>query len=350
MNAFSFRHPPSFWYPDKDGGGGLTSRLLAPLSWLLTGAGRWRRQLNQPQEVDIPVICIGNVTLGGAGKTPLALALGEHLRGLGWEVQFLSRGYGGSTRGPLRIDRRQHDAALVGDEALELADFAPCWVARDRLAGARAAASAGAELLILDDGMQNTSLNYDLVVQVVDGKRGLGNGRVVPAGPLREPWQDALARSDAIIIMGKTDQPLLREMVGNIAPAKLFHAQLFPRPMALADRLLAFSGIGYGEKLLASLSELGGNVVANMVFPDHHRFTQSDAASILTQARRLNAKPVTTRKDSLRLACSRGTRSVCERLYEAISVVRVDARLVDAERFDTCLKKFLPARQGGKAR
>lgn len=350
MSAFFFRHPPSFWYPDQDNVDSLALHLLAPLSRLLTGAGRWRRRHTRPRWVDIPVICIGNVTLGGAGKTPLALTLGAHLRNQGWGVQFLTRGYGGSISGPLRVDPQQHDASLVGDEALELAEIAPCWVSRNRPAGARAASHAGAELLILDDGLQNPSLNYDFVVLVVDGTRGLGNEHVIPAGPLREPWQDALARSNVIVVMGEAGQPRLKEIVGKINPSRLFPARLIPVPMTLADRLLAFSGIGYGEKLLASLSELGGNVVANEVFPDHHRFSQSDATSILEQARRLGATPITTRKDALRLASAGGTQSACERLYQAIAVVRVDAHIEDMERFDRCIRKILPDRQEGDTR
>ena len=334
--------PPSFWYSDERG---FAAVLLQPLSWLMTGVARWRRRRVQPQQVEIPVICIGNVTLGGAGKTPLALALGKHFLQQGRAVHFLTRGYGGRARGPLRIDPQHHDAALVGDEALELADVAPCWLSRDRLAGARAAASDGAELLILDDGLQNPYLRYDLSVLVVDGARGLGNGCVLPAGPLREPWADASARADLVVVMkGESRQPLLLEALKAVEAGMLFSARLHPRAMSLPKRLLAFSGIAYPEKFLASLKSLGGDVVASVAFPDHHCFSEKDASMLLQRASHLDATLITTYKDAMRLKHKKEDGSACGRLAAATSVLRVDARIDDITRFDLCMQTLLAAR------
>ena len=343
MKRRAFLHPPAFWYPPEDGVAPLAARLLRPLSRLPTALARRRRRRIRPRGAGVPVVCVGNVVLGGAGKTPLALALGEHFLHRGRNPHFLSRGYGGSARGPLQVEPSRHDAALVGDEALELAGLAPCWVSRHRLRGAQAAREAGADMVILDDGLQDATLRHDLALLVVDGGRGLGNGHVLPAGPLREPWEDALARCDLVVVMGEARRPRLRAALAQCDPAMLFAARLRPRRMSLAPRLLAFSGIGYGEKLLASLSELGGNVVAHRAFPDHHRFTPAEAAKLLHEARLLDARPVTTRKDALRLAGAPAD-SPCGRLRRALSVVRVEAHIEEMERFALCAETLLAAR------
>lgn len=323
--------PPTFWYSDN--AKSLPALLLAPLSWLAAEISRRRWRNASPQHVGIPTLCIGNVTVGGAGKTPVALALAKHFLARNFNVHFLTRGYGGSESRVLRVDKR-HDAARVGDEALELAAVAPCWVARDRLAGAKAASDAGAGMLILDDGLQNPRLHYDIGLLVVDGMRGLGNGRVLPAGPLREPWSDALARTDAVVVMSEPRQPHLRAALSQVDSSKLFTAHLHACPMALPPRLLTFSGIAYPEKLLGSLRELGGNVVGNIDFPDHHRFSESDARLLLKESKRLNAVPITTNKDAVRLAHSREA-SACGHLAKLMSVLRVEARFDDVERFES---------------
>lgn len=322
--------PPAFWHHDD--GESLPARLLAPLSWLVAGISRRRWRNASPQRADIPTLCVGNVTVGGAGKTPVALALAKHFLACGSNVHFLTRGYGGSERGVLRVGEH-HDAARVGDEALELAAVAPCWVARDRLAGAKAASDAGAGMLILDDGLQNPRLRYDVGVLVVDGMRGLGNGRVLPAGPLREPWDDVLARADAVVVMGEPKQSHLCAALSRVEPSKLFTAHLHACPMALPPRLLAFSGIAYPEKLLGSLRDLGGNIVGSIDFPDHHRFSESDARLLLKESQRLNATPITTNKDAMRLAHSREG-SARRRLMKSMSVLRVETRFDDIERFE----------------
>ena len=379
----SLFRPPAFWYPDSAQRRDTlppAASLLLPLSRLVIGATRYRRRKARPQRVGIPVVCIGNVTLGGAGKTPLALMLAQHFLQQGRNPHFVSRGYGGRSSGVLRVDSRLHNADLVGDEALELAECAPCWVSRDRRAGALAAKEAGADMVILDDGLQNTRLCYDLSILVLDGECGLGNGCVLPAGPLREPFEDALSRCDLLVTMGA---PVQSRLLAALAPLQqgdanmLFSARLQAHPMALPPRgrrtpvrapeggaggylppstsaggaggnlppkrLLAFSGIGHGHKLPASLAELGGNVVARRDFPDHHRFSEAEARQLLQTARRLDARPVTTRKDALRLAAAPPS-SARGRLLQASSILRVSARIADMQRFALCVDTILAAR------
>ena len=254
-----------------------------------------------PRRAPVPAICVGNLTVGGAGKTPLALALAERLLARGERPHFVTRGYGGSARGPLRVDPVLHDCALVGDEALLLAAVAPTWLARDRLAGAEAAARAGAGLVILDDGFQNPRLAPDVALLVVDGGYGFGNGRLLPAGPLREPIADGLRRATAVIRIGAD-----RAGVGRLLPAELpcLIAELRPAPAAPAlagRRLLAFAGIARPQKLFATLSAAGAELVGCEAFADHHRYRRAEVERLLARAARERALCITTSKDAVRL-------------------------------------------------
>ncbi|MFP6742501.1 MAG: tetraacyldisaccharide 4'-kinase [Alphaproteobacteria bacterium] len=287
---------PDFWRH-----GGLVPALLTPLSWCFGGVGLLRRTVVRPHRVGRPVICVGNLVAGGAGKTPVVLALGDALMARGQAVHFLTRGYGGRVSGPLRVDDRRHDAVEVGDEALLLAARAPTWVAADRVAGAEAAVEAGADMVIMDDGFQNPSLAKDLSVVVIDGDYGLGNGRVMPAGPLREGVTAGLRRAQAVVVMGggpEWDQFLAPHDVA------VLHAALEPEPdcAALAGkRVLAFAGIARPEKLTATLEAMGCEVVASKGFADHHPYDADEVMTLVEQASRLNAVPVTTAKDHVRL-------------------------------------------------
>ena len=203
---------PEFWAGD-----GLGARLLDPLGRLYGQACRLRRRCTTPRRAPLPTICVGNLTVGGAGKTPVAIALAERLLAAGERPHLVTRGYGGRARGPLRVEPARHDARLVGDEALLLAEVAPTSLARDRLAGAHAAAHAGASLVILDDGFQNPSLATDLALVVIDGTYGFGNRRLLPAGPLREPVADGLRRADAAIRLGADAANVERSFAGGSA-------------------------------------------------------------------------------------------------------------------------------------
>lgn len=280
--------------------GGL-GRLLAPLAGLYAAVARLRWRWSQPWRAPIPVICVGNITAGGAGKTPVALALGAQLRGRGRAIHFLSRGYGGRLSGPVQVDRRTHTARDVGDEPLLLADVAPTWIARNRAAGAKAAVAAGATVIVMDDGLQNPSLVKSLNLVVVDGGFGFGNGRVLPAGPLREPVADGLARADAVILV----EPDTVGVAAALGDAPIIRARLVPAAAAqrFADRnVVAFAGIGRPEKFFATLGDLGCRIVTKRSFPDHHDFTPDEIMRLVERAKAAGATPVTTEKDYARLS------------------------------------------------
>ncbi len=290
---------PEFWRRD-----GLAPALLAPLGWGVDLAGRARRRLARAAPAPVPVICIGNLVAGGAGKTPVALAIGSRLAAMGWSPHFLTRGYGGRISGPARVELGRHSAAEVGDEALLLAARAPTWVAADRPAGARAAAAAGARVIVMDDGFQNPSLAKTLSLVVVDADYGFGNGRVMPAGPLREDADRGLARAQAVVLVGAAAETPVRERIAA-AGLPVLRARIEPEPeaaRALAGRrVFAFAGIGRPEKLFATLEAMGCALAARRAFPDHHRYTPDEIMALVEAASDLGALPVTTEKDAARL-------------------------------------------------
>jgi tetraacyldisaccharide 4'-kinase len=286
--------PPEFWR--RSGG---TARLLAPLGQAYAWSARLRRRLTRPAEAGLPVICIGNLVAGGAGKTPTALAVAERLAALGRRPVFLTRGYGGSEAGPLLVDPARHDAAAVGDEALLLARHRPTVVARRRPAGAVLARASGADVVVMDDGFQNPSLTNTFSLLVIDGEQGLGNGRVLPAGPLREPAAEGLARAQAVVLIGPANQDLRRRLAGR----ELLAARLEPLGESLAGRrVLAFAGIGRPEKFFATVAGLGAALVERRGFPDHHRYRPAELAALRQAAQAADAELITTEKDWLRLS------------------------------------------------
>jgi tetraacyldisaccharide 4'-kinase len=290
--------PPEFWARPDD----VRSRLLAPIGKAYGFAGRIRRRLAQPLRLPVPVVCVGNLTVGGTGKTPLALDLALRLIALRHRPHVLTRGYGGRSRGPLRVDVAKHDAAKVGDEALLLAKVAPTWVARDRAKGALAAVDAGADLLVMDDGFQNPALVQDLALVVIDGEVGFGNRRLLPAGPLRESLADGLARASAVVLIGE-DRTGVRRLLPPGLPT--LSAELVYPPEAEAlhgARVVAFAGIGRPDKFFAGLARVGAQLVATRAFADHHQFRESELQALAAEAgRHAGARLVTTAKDHVRL-------------------------------------------------
>jgi tetraacyldisaccharide 4'-kinase len=290
---------PAFWWR-KSGGS-----LLAPFA-ALYGAVAWGRIQAQGKPAGVPVICLGNLTVGGAGKTPAALAVAHLLLAARERPFFLSRGYGGKLAGPVRVDPSFHRAADVGDEPLMLARLAPTIVARDRVAGARAARSGGASVIVMDDGFQNPSLNKDLAILVVDGRRGIGNGRVIPAGPLRAPLEIQIARAQAIVVVGPPDGAAKILDTARRYGVTVFHGRLEADRNSLAAlgkrKVLAFAGIGNPEKFFATLTEAGIDVAARSSFPDHHRYTAAEAQGLIARAQAENLVLITTEKDHVRLA------------------------------------------------
>lgn len=288
------REPP-FWET-----GGLAAHGLQPLACLWTGASRLRMRVVRSWRAPVPVLCIGNVTVGGAGKTPTALALTRELTARGRRPHVLTRGYGGRLKGPVKVDHRSHSAREVGDEPLFLAQHAPVWVGADRARSAACAVRDGAGILVMDDGLQNPGLGKDLSILVIDGPRGLGNGRVLPAGPLREPFGDVLRRIRAVVIVGEDRQGLGDSLAGD--GRIVFHARLKPDGiLGNGDALYAFAGIARPAKFFATLKETGAVVLKTRCFPDHHRHDPMTVTAMFEEASTLGARLVTTEKDWVRL-------------------------------------------------
>jgi len=310
-------------------------RLLAPLSELVAAVTA-RRVARSGWRAPVPVICAGNVTVGGAGKTTVALDLAHRLVSRGVAVHVLLRGYGGSARGPRRVGP-DDPASLVGDEALLLARVAPTWIGADRAASAREAVAAGAGVLLLDDGLQNPTLAKDLSLLVIDGASGFGNGRVLPAGPLREPVAAGAARCQAAVLIG----PDLTGAAARLPPdLPVLRARLVQGPEIEAlrgRRALAFAGIARPEKFFAPLAEAGVILAGRVAFPDHHAFGVRDLDALAAQAARLDAILVTTPKDAVRLSPAMRSR---------VQVVGVGLVWEDEAAAERILLLPLPLREG----
>ena len=279
--------------------------MLAPLAMAYGAFAAWR--MEQPgAAAGIPVLCVGNLTVGGAGKTPTALAVAQILIAAGRRPFFLSRGYGGRLTGPVQVDGALHRAADVGDEPLLLARVAPTIVAADRVAGAQAARAAGADVIVMDDGFQNPALAKDLAIVVVDSQRGVGNGNVLPAGPLRAPLAAQLAQAHALLVVGPLAPAPAVVTAAQQSSLPVFHGRLEPDVLALSAlrprKVLAFAGIGHPEKFFATLSDAGVDVRVRQSFPDHHRYRRTEATELIRRAEREGLALVTTEKDLARLA------------------------------------------------
>lgn len=314
---------PNFWKT-----GGPLATLLAPASALYRALATIRHRTAMPWRAPIPVVCVGNLVAGGAGKTPVAIAVANRLSAKGRRPHLLSRGHGSRERGPLRVDSARHDALSVGDEPLLLAAAAPTWIARDRAAGGRAAAAAGAGAIVLDDGFQNPSMVKDLSLLVIDGGYGFGNGRLIPAGPLREPIAAGLARADAVVLIGE-DRIGIRADLPATLP--VIAATLEPDDSATAVRgraVVAFAGIGRPEKFFATLASLDCELLGRHPFADHHHYHDHEILVLADKAAKLDAMLVTTAKDHARLP---------DHLRALVTVVGVAVAWRDPERLDIML-------------
>jgi len=293
-------HEPAFWYRPASG----MSLLLSPLA-AIYGAVAAHRMRRKGIDAGIPVFCVGNYHVGGAGKTPTVLALVRLLRDLGETPVVLSRGYGGRLRGPVMVEPDRHVAADVGDEPLMLARTVPVAVARERLDGLALAKSQGATVIVMDDGFQNPTIAKDASLVVIDAYRGLGNARVFPAGPLRAPLPPQIDRTDALIVVGegRAADAVATAVVAQGKP--VLTAQITADDAVLASlrgrRVLAFAGIGDPDRFFRTLRGNGVEVIGQRAFADHHLFTQDEIEALLVEAKRDALIPVTTEKDLARL-------------------------------------------------
>lgn len=339
---------PAWWYAPAVR---PAARLLGPIAAIYGWAAERRYRRGRPYRAGLPVICVGNFTAGGTGKTPLALLIARELAGLGETPAFLTRGYGGRLTGPKVVDPLRDTAAEVGDEALLLAGVATTIVARDRAKGAQAAerTEPAPTVLVMDDGLQNPALVKDLAIAVVDARRGLGNGRVLPAGPLRAPLAFQLTLADAIVInrsaQGEACTALsawLRDRFGG--PLLTARPERDSDVGWLADTpVIAFAGIAHPARFFDMLEGLGARVLERIAFPDHHPFTEEDAGRLLAVAQKHRGLLVTTQKDWVRLKGQDGSRAGLREQARPFGI-RLCFEQGDAARLKALLQSVLDCR------
>jgi len=296
---------PDFWWKSETSAAALA---LSPVARVWGAVAAWRMAKPPRYRAPVPVVCVGNFTVGGAGKTPTVIALARMARGRGLKPGLLASGYGGRAKAPVVVDASLHTADQVGDEALLLAAVAPTVVARDRAEGARQLVAEGVDIIIMDDGFQNPAVAFDLSLVAVDAAVGIGNGRMIPSGPLRAPLTPQLRRAGALLVIGDgaAADPLVRAAAR--AGRATVRARLKPTRVKdwRKDPILAFAGIGHPEKFFATLAETRAPVAKTLSFPDHHAYAEIDAEKLLAIADAEGLRLVTTEKDLVRLAGATG--------------------------------------------
>ena len=300
---------PKFWYNPKYS---FSSLLLTPISWIYGLVRKKIQRDRAPWKAPIPVICVGNLLAGGQGKTPIALSIGKVLKLNNKSVHFISRGYGGSLRGPLLVDPRVNTASEVGDEPILLSEIAPTWICVDRIAGIKLAYEMGAKIVVMDDGFQNPSVKKDFSILAFDADVGFGNGRLIPAGPLRESITDGLSRANAAVIIGDDFLGLESRLlnISNSLPQKqikVYKAKIAPTTNFQSinkQKVFAFTGIGRPEKFLNTLIEMNCDITGKQYFSDHHQFTETEISQLLNLAKTKDSTLITTTKDYVRLTPS----------------------------------------------
>lgn len=327
---------PFFWYYEERFTDWLYPVLLTPVSHLYRVLAREFSRAT-PLKVSVPVICVGNITAGGAGKTPFVIYLAQFLTAMGKKPHVISRGYGGSSRKIRRVNPDTDNAVLVGDEPLLIAQHAPCWIGRSKKAMAVHAIKNGADVIIMDDGMQNNELHKDLTFMIIDGLAAFGNEKFIPAGPLRESIEDGIKKASAFVIMN-FDRLGVESRLGKTKP--ILHGAYQPRENNLQGQtVLPFAGLARPEKFINTLVELQAEMVGFETFPDHFYYRPIDMERIISRAAAENAIPITTAKDMVRIP---------EEFRAEIQVVEIDLVIPDEE--EAQLKSFLEqALKTGKA-
>jgi len=312
---------PQFWNTRN-----WISTALIPISILYEMIGTLKQAKIRPAKLTVPMICVGNLTAGGAGKTPIALYIGACLKTKGINAFFLSRGYGGKLQGPVVVNAKKHTAAHVGDEPLLLAETLPTVIAKNRLKGARYAISKGAEAIIMDDGFQNRSIEKNLSLLVIDGARGFGNGRMIPAGPLRERARDGFRRAHALLVINRTTGLMVLP-----ADRPTFFARTYPKNPAnfKNKKLYAFCGLAYPQKFFEMLATTGAKIVDQVSFADHYQYTPLDMRKLLLQSYVKDAALVTTAKDMARIP---------ERFRDSVMVMEMELEFENPAIFDSVLE------------
>lgn len=305
---------------------GPLAYLLLPISFIYPLITHLRQRFTNPVRVAVPVLCVGGLTAGGAGKTPVALHTGNWCKQRGMNAYFLSRGYKGQVSGPVLVDVKAHSAFEVGDEPLLLAQTLPTIVAKDRVAGAQLAVELGASAIILDDGFQNPTLHKDVSLLVI-GNTGLGNGLPIPAGPLREFKQHALRRADALVMLDNESSPQTDKPVIHCKTIVEEGASSFS-----GKQVFAFCGLAYPQKFYDMLRQVGTDIVQTRSFPDHHAYTRKDIENIINQSYRNGLTPITTAKDAVRLP---------EGLCKKVQVLNITIQPENPELLDNLLARAL---------
>ena len=286
--------------PDHWQSNNLVSLLLRPLGWVYFFLGLLHRRIVRSVNIGVPVICIGNIVAGGAGKTPTAIYIGKLLSN-SFKVAFLTRGYGGSLTGPVKVDPEKHTFHEVGDEAILLSRIATTWVSKSRVHGARAAKIDGAEVVIMDDGYQNPQLEKTLSFLVVDGTYGLGNKQLIPSGPLRETLRHGISRADALVVIGQDLHNIQSQVPKDVSIFPVTVTPIISEKLKEASRVVGFAGIAQPSKFLRTLETLDLEVKGFFPFPDHHKFTKNEILDLTKKAFEMGAQLVTTTKDFVRL-------------------------------------------------
>lgn len=279
---------PKFWQSNN-----LYSRMLAPAAWGYERIGRWMYSRKCPQKLSVPIVCVGNLVMGGAGKTPTVIALIDMLKSMGHTPHVLSRGYGAVIKKPILVDPNFHNYLQVGDEALLLAQKAPTWAGHSRLLSAQKAIKNGATVILMDDGLQNNTIHKDFSILVVDTLQGFGNGKVFPAGPLRESPKRGVRKADLILAVGDGKLP-------NGIPFAM-RAHIKADSLVEPKAVIAFAGLGYPEKFNRTLLSYGYEVKKFITFPDHHPYTITELDRLVKLAKRSKLELITTAKDFLRI-------------------------------------------------
>lgn len=324
---------PYFWrsYDPRSRDSAPVLRLmLTPFAMAYAWAGKRRIEKAAPQDAGVPVICVGNLTMGGAGKTPVTAAVRKYFAAKELRVASLSRGYGGSEVGPLKVDAERHASKEVGDEPLMLAASGEAWIAKDRVAGAKAMKASGVDVVVMDDGHQNPALKKALSIVVIDATEPFGNGHVFPKGPLREPVARGLARADAVVLMGDCEP--VEALKGFGKP--VLRARLAPLAKLPPGRYVAFAGIGRPERFFDSLQAMEGvELVESVPYPDHHVFQPQDLTYLMKLASERDARLITTDKDHVRLSPQMNTK---------VMRASVEAKFEDEAAFAALLDRVRP--------